>query len=121
MELKNLKEQINKAGFSEEILASLNSVLDTAIARGSFSEGDQEKLQAIITREIEQSKTQVSIMEEIVFGLEEYAGELDLADKIANEKTKIVEEDFNDGMDDLEEQVKQVSIPNNSPEAASTA
>ena len=112
MELKDLKEQINKAGFSEEALASLNSIVDSAIARGSLSEEDQKKMSEILNNEIEQSGMQASIMEEIAFGLEEYAGELDQAEKIADQKAELAEEDFNSGMDDLDEQVKQISNPN---------
>lgn len=119
MDLKNLKEQLSKAGFSEEALSALNSILDSAIAKGTLSEEDQKKMSEIIDKEIEQSKTQASIMEEIAFGLEDYAGELDQTIKIADEKEKSVEEDFNSEMDDLEEQTKQVSAPNTPPEAAS--
>lgn len=114
MELKNLKEQISKAGFSAEALASLNLILDAAIARGSLAKEDQAKMTAIVNKEIEQSKMQASVMEEIAFGLEEYAGELDLAAKIADGKIKAVEENFNSEIDDLEEQVNQVPVPNNS-------
>lgn len=114
MELQNLKEQLNKAGFSAEALASLNSILDTAIAAGgTISEEDQGKMQSIIDKEIEQSKMQASVMEEIAFGLEEYAGELDLAAKIADGRIKSVEENFNSEMDDLEEQVNEAPAPNN--------
>lgn len=114
MELQNLKEQINKAGFSEETLNSLNLILDTAIAKGSLSEEDQGRMSEIIDKEMAQAKTQAAVMEEIAFGLESYTGELDQIAKVADEKTKSVEEDFNNEMDDLEEQAKQVSTPNNS-------
>jgi len=113
MELQNLKEQINKAGFSQDALASLNSILDKAIATGSFSEEDRGKMSKILDGEIEQSKTQAAVMQEIVFGLESYANELDQIVKVADEKVKSAEEDFNGELNDLEEQVNQVSTPNN--------
>lgn len=118
MELQNLKEQMNKAGFSEEVLASLNLILDAAIASGNLSEEDRGKMDEIVNKEIEQSKMQAAVMEEIAFGLEEYAGELDLAAKIADKKLDSLEENINSEIDDLEEEVKQATTPNNPPEAA---
>lgn len=114
MELKALKGQMNKAGFSEDALASLNSILDVAIVKGSLSGEDQGKLQAIINKEIEQSKMQASVMEEIAFALEEYAGELDLAAKIADKKMAAMEENLNSEIDDLEERINE-TVPNNAP------
>jgi hypothetical protein len=112
MDLNNLKEQINKAGFSEEAIASLNLILEGVTTGENLSEEDRGKIAEIVDQEIEQAEIQASIMEEIAFALEEYAGEVDLAAKIADEKTKSVEDNFNSEMDDLEDQVNQVPAAN---------
>lgn len=108
MDLQNLKDQLNKAGFSEEALKSLNAILDTAIARGELLEDEKKQLSAIIDEEMEKMNTQAAVMEEIAYGLDTYVNELSQIENIADQKTKRVEEDFNNQMNDLEEETKQV-------------
>jgi hypothetical protein len=115
MDLKSFKEQANKAGFSEGALASLNSIIDAAITKGSLSDEDSQKILEIINKEAEQAKTQASVMEEIAFELESYASELDQTAKIADEKIESLEKDFDSDMDDLEEEFKQTPASGNPP------
>src|SRR3989304_3622313 len=79
MNLQQVKEILNQAGFSEESLAVMNQTLDEAIKNGFLSKEGKEKLLGIIDVEIEAANIEADAMEEVALALESYANEVDQA------------------------------------------
>lgn len=79
MNLQQVKEILNKAGFSEESLKVINEILDEAIKNGYLAKETKDKLLGIIDVEIEAANLEADAMEEVAMALESFAGEVDKA------------------------------------------
>ena len=79
MDLQQIKDILNKAGFSEESLKVINGVLDGAIERGFITEDEKAKLLGVIDIEIEAASIEADAMEEVAAALELFADEIDKA------------------------------------------
>lgn len=115
MDLQNLKNQIKEAGFSEESLNYLNSILDGAIARGNLLEEEKKQLTEIIDEEMAQAEKQADAMEEISLALDSYAHNIDQIVDLADRKTKALEENISQQIDDLEQQKAKTTQPQTVP------
>ncbi|MEK7517314.1 MAG: hypothetical protein AAB583_02100 [Patescibacteria group bacterium] len=90
MDLQQVKDTLNKAGFSEESLKMLNQILDQAIARGSISQEEKTKLLGIIDIEIEGANIEADTMEDVAMALESFADDVDrVTDKAADDLENI--------------------------------
>ena len=83
MELQRLKEIINKAGFSPEILLRFNQILDNTIKNGHLSREDKAEMIALIDLEIECANVEADAMEEVALALESFADEIVNAQNVA--------------------------------------
>lgn len=79
MNLQQIKEILNKAGFSEESLKVINKILDEAIKGGYLTKEAKNKLLGIIDVEVEAANLEADAMEEVAMALESFAGEVDKA------------------------------------------
>jgi len=79
MNLQQVKEILNKAGFSEESLKVINEVLDGAIKNGYLTKEVKDKLLGIIDIEVEAANLEADAMEEVALALENFASEVDKA------------------------------------------
>lgn len=85
MDLLQLKEILNKAGFTKESLEVMNQILDTAIRQGSLTKEEKNKLLAVIDLEMETGNLEAEAMEKAAAALEAFAKEVD---QLANEAEK---------------------------------
>jgi hypothetical protein len=79
MTLQQVKDILNKAGFSEESLKVINEVLDEAIKNGYLTKEAKDKLLGIIDVEVEAANLEADAMEEVAMALENFASEVDKA------------------------------------------
>jgi hypothetical protein len=93
MTLQSLKEDINKAGFSEETLALINAKLDQAIARGKLEKMEKEEIQAIMDLEIEAAKLENDTKKQIAVALNEFADGVEGAIAAAIDEIEALEKD----------------------------
>src|SRR3989344_6686036 len=90
MNLQQVKETLNKAGFSEESLKAMNQILEQAIARGSITQEEKTKLLGIIDVEIDGANIEADAMEDVALALESFADDVDRAtDKAADDLENI--------------------------------
>lgn len=106
MDLQQVKEILNKAGFSEESLEVMNGIFDEAIKRGYLTKEEKEKLLGIVDVEIEAANLEADAMEEIAMALESFAGEVDQAIDKTAEDLKIAEENL---LNDIKEAAGQAT------------
>lgn len=106
MNLQQVKEIINKAGFSEESLKVINEILDEAIKNGYLTKEAKDKLLGIIDVEIEAANIEADAMEEVAMALENFAVEVDKA----VDKTEKDLESIDKGLfDDVKEAASQAA------------
>lgn len=101
MDLSQVREILNKAGFSEESMRVMNEIMDEAIKKGFITQEAKEKLLAIIDLEIEAANVEADAMEEVALALESFADELERASDKAGEELKLTDSD-------LEEDIKEI-------------
>ncbi|MFH1602092.1 MAG: hypothetical protein ABIB61_04005 [Candidatus Shapirobacteria bacterium] len=88
MDLQQLKETLNKAGFSEESTKVINEILDQAIARGSIKAEEKEKLLGIVDIETEAANIEADALEEVADSLTAFAQEVEQATEQALKETE---------------------------------
>lgn len=106
MNLQQVKEILNKAGFSEESLKVINEVLDEAIKNGYLTKEAKDKLLGIIDIEVETANLEADAMEEVAMALESFAGEVDKAVDKTEEDLKSTDKDL---LDDVKETAGQTT------------
>ncbi|PIV06570.1 hypothetical protein COS53_04175 [Candidatus Shapirobacteria bacterium CG03_land_8_20_14_0_80_35_14] len=94
MDLQQIKEILNKAGFSAESLTVMNQVLDEAIEKSFLTKEGKEKLLGIIDTETELANIEADTMEQVAIALESFASELDKANEIAGNEVDTAEKTF---------------------------
>lgn len=92
--LQEIKEALNKSGFSAESLIVINQIIDQAIADGFISIEEKDRLLGIVDAEIELANIEEEVKEDVSFALESYTNELDQIDKHLAEKTDKVKDNF---------------------------
>ncbi len=106
MNLQQVKEVLNKAGFSEESLKVMNEVLDEAIKNGFITKEAKDKLLGIIDVEIEAVNIEADAMEEVAMALESFANEVD---KAVDKTEKNLESTDKDLLEDIKETASQAT------------
>jgi len=107
MNLQQVKEILNKVGFTEESMKVINGILDEAIKSGHLTKESKDKLLGTIDIEAETANLEADSMEEVAMALENFAGEVDKA----VDKTEKDLESVNKGLlDDVKETASQASI-----------
>ena len=113
MNLQQVKEILNKAGFSEESLKVINEVLDEAIKNGYLTKEAKDKLLGIIDIEIETANLEADAMEEVAMALESFAADLDRAVDKASEDLESIEKDLGDAIKEI---VTQATVSSPQPQ-----
>lgn len=106
MNLQQVKEILNKSGFSEESLKVINEVLDEAIKNGYLTKEAKDKLLGIIDIEVEAANLEADAMEKVAMALENFAGEVD---KAVDKTEKDLESVDKGLLDDVKETVGQAA------------
>jgi hypothetical protein len=106
MNLQQVKEVLNKAGFSEESLKVMNGVLGEAIKNGFITKEAKDKLLGIIDIEIEAANIEADAMEEVAMALESFANEVD---KAVDKTEKDLESADKDLLEDIKETASQAT------------
>jgi len=106
MDLQQVKNILNKEGFSEESLKVVNEILDGAIERGSITKDEKAKLLGVIDIEIEAANIEADAMEEVAAALESFAGEID---KVTEKAEKEIESADKSLLSDVKEAADQVA------------
>ena len=75
MDLKELKRQLNEAGFSSEVLGKLNEILDQAVIKGSLDAVMKQQMMDLIDLDVEAGLLEASVMEEMALALNSLADE----------------------------------------------
>jgi len=108
MNLQQVKEILNKAGFSEESLKVINEILDEAIKNEYLTKEAKEKLLGIIDVEVEAANLEADAMEEVALALESFAEEVD---KAVGKTEKDLESIDKGLLDDIKETAGQSVTP----------
>lgn len=106
MNLQQVKEILNKAGFSGESLKVINEVLDEAIKNGYLTKEAKDKLLGIIDIEVEAANLEADAMEEVALALENFASEVD---KAVDKTEKDLESVDKGLLDDVKETASQAT------------
>jgi hypothetical protein len=94
MNLQQVKEILNQAGFSKESLAAMNQIVDEAIKNGFLSKQAKEKLLGIVDLEIEAANLEADAMEEVAMALESYANDIDQALEMTEKDLETTDKDL---------------------------
>lgn len=111
MDLQQVKDTLNKAGFSEESLKALNQVLDQAIARGSISQEEKTKLLGIIDVEIDGANIEADAMEDVALALESFADDVDRATDKAADDLENIDKNLSSDIDEATTAANAASNP----------
>ena len=106
MNLQQVKEILNKAGFSEESLKVINEILDGAIKNGYITKEAKDKLLGIIDIEVEAANLEADAMEEVAMALESFASEVDKAVDKTGEDLESIDKNL---LDDVKETASQAT------------
>jgi len=106
MNLQQVKEILNKAGFSEESLKVINEILDGAIKNGYITKEAKDKLLGIIDVEVEAANLEADAMEEVAMALESFASEVDKAVDKTGEDLESIDKNL---LDDVRETASQAT------------
>ena len=106
MNLQQVKEILNKAGFSEESLKVINEILDGAIKNGYITKEAKDKLLGIIDIEVEAANLEADAMEEVAMALESFASEVDKAVDKTGEDLESIDKNL---LDDVRETASQAT------------
>jgi gas vesicle protein len=79
MNLQQVKDTINNAGFSPEGLDFLNMIINKAIKRGNLEKEEREQIDEVIDIEIEAAQIVADTKKEIAAALNDYADGVDNA------------------------------------------
>lgn len=99
MELQQIKDTLNKAGFSEDSLRAINQIIDQAIVRGSITQEEKTKLLGIIDVEIDAANIEADAMEDVAMSLESFADDVDRATDKATEDIENIDKDLSSDID----------------------
>lgn len=93
MNLQELKQKLNEAGFSPEIAEKLDAILSKAVTAGGLSEADKAQMMELIDIDIEAGNLEADAMENMAIMLDSYADETEKLGKASDaEEEKIANE-----------------------------
>lgn len=81
MKLEEIKAIVERAGFSEEALMSLNLILEGAIKRGSMTVEEKKKALEIVDREIDSGNLEMEAVADIAMAFTDFVEEVDHVDE----------------------------------------
>lgn len=106
MDLKNFKDELNKANFSDEIVKAMNNILDKAIERGGISEEEKIDLAELLNIESETMNIESDFIKESIVELNKYDDELlKIADE-AEKDIKVVDKKLADDINNIVNQAQ---------------
>lgn len=79
MNLQKIKDDVSKAGFSEDGLNLINSILDKAIKRDKLEKSEKDEICGIIEIEIEVAKIEIDAKQQTAQALLEFSDGVDAA------------------------------------------
>lgn len=108
MNLQELKQKLSEAGFSDEISAKLNQIVDAAIVKGSLDAVMKQQMMDLIDIDIEAGVLEADTMEKMALTLDSLADETDKAVQMADDAEARVEAEVNEKVEKIEEPVVPV-------------
>lgn len=86
MELQELRQKLSEAGFSEEVEAKIDEILEKAVASGSLSDEDRAKMMELIEIDIEAGNLEADTMENMALMLDSFVNEAESVAKSNDEE-----------------------------------
>jgi len=86
MELQELRQKLSEAGFSEEVEAKIDEILEKAVASGSLSDEDRAKMMELIEIDIEAGILEADTMENMALMFDSFASEAESVAKSNDEE-----------------------------------
>ena len=120
MDLKELKRQLNEAGFSSEVLAKLNELIDQAMVGGGLDAVAKQQMMDLIDIDVEAGVLEADTMENMSLTLGSLADETEKAVQMADEADARVEADVNEKVEKVEDAVKMKQVRQQIPAAPTT-
>lgn len=108
MELQELRQKLSEAGFSEEVEAKIDEILEKAIANGSLSEEDRTKMMELIEIDIEAGNLEVDALENMSLMLDSFVGEAESIDKSEDEEEESIYAKADEEAGDIEDELAQI-------------
>lgn len=106
MNLQDLKQKLSEVGFSEEILAKLNEILDQAIAKGSLDAAAKQQMMDLIDLDVEAGLLEADTMEKMALALNSFAATNEKILEMNDEKEAKIEADVEEAVNQIEETMK---------------
>ena len=103
MDLNQIKEAIQKAGFSAEALERLNQILEAASARGALTDEEKNQLLTIIDLELEANDLEAEACSDVVAAIDDFAAEVNPAVEEVNKKLDEAQKTFETNISEVEQ------------------
>ena len=113
MDLQELKRRINEAGFSPEVLAKLNELVDGAVAKGGLDAATKQLMTDLVDLDIEAGVLEADTMEKMALAFDSLADETERAVQMADQAEADLEAE-------VEEKVSKVEAAAKSRQSEST-
>lgn len=117
MNLQDLRQKLNEVGFSPEVAAKLNEILDQATVKGSLDETAKQQMMNLIDLDIEAGVLEANTMEEMALTLDAFADENKNVLAMADEAEAEVEAEVEEKLEKVEGTAKQ-AVPTQTPMSA---
>jgi len=101
MDIEEVKEIIDRAGFSEEAKKVMDEIFEKAIKRGGLELEEKQKLLEIVDFETERANLEADVLEEIALALEGFATDVRESTEIALGEAERTKEEFKAGLSEL--------------------
>lgn len=85
VDLQNIKNAINEGAYSEQGKAAMLAIVDSAIAKGTITPEEKQKLLNIIDLEIDQKDLEIKVNDKVAEMLEIYGAAIDAATQSASD------------------------------------
>lgn len=117
MNLQELKQKLNEVGFSEEVAAKLNEIIDAAMAKGSLDATAKQQMADLVDLDIEAGLLEADTMEKVSLALNSFADANENILEMNDEKEAKIEADVEESVNQIEEaaKLKQVREQISSP------
>lgn len=106
MDLNELRRQLNEVGFSSEVSAKLNEIVDQAVAKGSLDATMKQQMMDLIDIDIEAGVLEADTMEKMALTFDSLADETEKAVQIADEAEAQIEADVDEKVEKIDGAVK---------------
>jgi len=102
MNFEEIKKIVNRAGFSEISLLSLNALLDRAIKMGDMTSSEKKEALKIVDKEVDEGNLDIDMVADIAIAFTELAEDVDEFDEFLTNDMEEIEKAV---VEDMEKKV----------------